>query len=142
MIRRNILCNEACPCGSGKKYQRCCYQRGVRWMKDEKGKFFRVVPLSEEWRQVLQKQRETIVKKHGRDPRPDERILEEVPHAEYLEHVMVETMKKAAIRPELIYAYEKTGRIVTEANQRYLTQAQRAEWQAALEEYRAKHSTR
>lgn len=142
MVRKKILRNEACPCGSGKKYQRCCYQRGVRWITDEKGQCFRVVPLFEEGRQVLQGQRETFVKKQGREPRPEERVFEDVPHAEYLEHVMVETMKKAAIRPELIYAYEKTGRIVTEANQRFLTKAQRAEWKAALLEYRSKFSRR
>lgn len=139
---KKILRNEACPCGSGKKYKHCCLKRGARWEVNEKGEFLRVLPLTQEGMELLQRQREGFVKRHGREPRPDERVFEDAPHAEYTEYVMVETMKKAGIRPELIYAYEKTGRIVTEANQRYLTQAQRAEWQAALEEYRTKYSTR
>ena len=100
---------------------------------------FRVLPLSGETREVFQKQREVFVRKHGRAPGPEDRVFEDLPHGEYMEHVMVETMKKVGIRPELVYAYEKTGRIVTEENQRFLTDAELAEWQAALEEYRTRY---
>ena len=142
MARKKILRNGTCPCGSDKKYKHCCLKEGIRWVVNEKGEFIRLLPLPEEGSQLLQNQRESFLKTHGRDPRPEERIFEDAPHSEYFEHVMVETMKQTGIRPELIYAYEKTGRIVTEANQRYLTKAQRAEWRAALEEYRTKHSMR
>jgi DNA-binding transcriptional regulator YhcF (GntR family) len=42
---------------------------------------------------------------------------------------------KAAVRPELIYAMRKTGRIVTESNQQLLTDDELQEWQDAIEEY-------
>jgi hypothetical protein len=51
---------------------------------------------------------------------------------------MVETMKRAGIDPALIYAYEKTGRLVTEDNQQLLSNADLAEWEAAIEEYENK----
>jgi len=44
---------------------------------------------------------------------------------------------KAAVQPELIYAMKKTDRIVTESNQRLLTDEELQEWQDAIEEYLA-----
>jgi len=47
-------------------------------------------------------------------------------------------MKKAGLDPAIIYAFEKTGLIVTEANERLISDKDRAEWEAAVREYRAK----
>lgn len=44
---------------------------------------------------------------------------------------------KAGVRPELIYAMRKTGRIVTESNQQLLTDDELQERQDAIEEYLA-----
>jgi len=44
---------------------------------------------------------------------------------------------KAGIRPELIYAMKKTGRLVTESNQHLLTNEELQEWRDATEEYLA-----
>jgi hypothetical protein len=44
---------------------------------------------------------------------------------------------QSGIRPELIYAMRKTGRIVTESNQYLLTDEDLQEWQDAIEEYLA-----
>lgn len=35
----------------------------------------------------------------------------------------------------MIYAFEKTGRLVTEENQDLLTEAELMEWEAAIDEY-------
>ena len=51
---------------------------------------------------------------------------------------MVEDMKAAGIDPAIIYAYEKTGRLVTEDNQQLLSDADLDEWDAAIDEYEAK----
>lgn len=59
--------------------------------------------------------------------------------AEELRKAMVDTMKRAGTDPELIYAFEKTGRIVSEANAHQLTREDLKEWDAAIEEYRSKH---
>jgi hypothetical protein len=29
MIHKKVSCNDPCPCGSGKKYKRCCYGKDV-----------------------------------------------------------------------------------------------------------------
>ena len=44
-------------------------------------------------------------------------------------------MKRANIDPAKIYAFEKTGRLVTEDNQGILTEADLLEWEAAIDEY-------
>jgi hypothetical protein len=56
--------------------------------------------------------------------------------------MMVEDMRAAGLDPAFIYAYEKTGRLVTEDNQQLLSDADLAEWDAAIEQYEMKHRGR
>ena len=55
--------------------------------------------------------------------------------ANELGHEMVKAMKKAGIRPEIIYAYEKCEFLVTEANRHLIDAEMMAEWKAAIDEY-------
>jgi hypothetical protein len=55
--------------------------------------------------------------------------------AEALEEAAVEGMVRAGIGPEKIYAFRRTGTLVSEDNWDLLTDEQRAEWVAALAEY-------
>jgi hypothetical protein len=64
--------------------------------------------------------REEFIDKHGREPGPNDPVFFDPPHPEHLEHMMVEDMKAAGLDPAFIYAFEKTGRIVTEQNQHLL----------------------
>jgi hypothetical protein len=45
-------------------------------------------------------------------------------------------LREAGLGPELIYAWQRTGRLVTQENRHLLSAAELAEWQAAIEEYR------
>jgi len=38
--------NEACPCGSGKKYRDCCWNKGFRLVRDSEGVIHKQIPLS------------------------------------------------------------------------------------------------
>jgi hypothetical protein len=87
---------------------------------------------------ILEQQRQKFVEKFGREPGPDDQIFFDMPHPEHIEHITVEAMKEAGFDPAIIYAYEKTGRLVTEDNQNLLSDAELDEWQAAIEEYEAK----
>lgn len=51
---------------------------------------------------------------------------------------VVNAMEKAGTPPQIIYAYRKTGLIVTESNRHLLGKADLAEWNAAIDEYYAK----
>lgn len=48
-------------------------------------------------------------------------------------------MVGAGVRPEILYAFDKTGRVVTDENAALLTVEDLAEWQAAIDEYRRAH---
>ena len=121
MSRRKVSHNAPCPCGSGKKYKKCCWGKGFDWEEDESGNLFKSAPISPEIAEVLNEQRRKFIEKHGREPGPNDQIFFDKPPLEHIEHQMVEAMKKAGIDPAIIYAYEKTGRIVTEQNQHLLS---------------------
>jgi hypothetical protein len=139
MSRKRISRNDPCPCGSGKKYKKCCFGKDFDFEEDDEGNLIKSVPISNEMAELLQEQRQKFIEKHGREPGPDDKIFFDMPHPEHLEHMMVEDMKKAGINPAIIYAFEKTGRLVTEDNQNLLSNADLDEWQTAIEEYEAKH---
>ena len=48
---------------------------------------------------------------------------------------MIAAMRAAGIRPELIYAYERTGLLLSEEGYKSLSAADKAEYDAAIDEY-------
>ena len=140
MARKRISRNAPCPCGSGKKYKHCCYGKGFEWQQDEEGGVYKSVPLSNEMADILEQQRQKFVEKYGREPGPNDPVFFDMPPVEQIEFQTVQAMKKAGIDPAIIHAYEKTGGLlVTEQNQHLIPDKDLAAWQAAIEEYRAKH---
>jgi hypothetical protein len=138
MARKKLSRNAPCPCGSGRKYKHCCYGKRFDYEEDDDGTVVKSVPLSPEMLDLLEAQRQRFIKKHGREPGPNDPVFFDMPHPEQVEHLTVQAMKQAGIAPAIIYAYEKTGRLVTEANQDLLSEADLAEWGAAIEEYEKK----
>ena len=142
MARKKVSRNTPCPCGSGKKYKHCCWGKGFDWEEDEARNTYQSIPMSPEVAEVLQEQRRRFIDKYGREPGPDDPVFFDMPPLERIEHQMVEAMKQAGLDPAIIYAYEKTGRLVTEQNQHLLPDSALDEWQAAIEEHQAKHGER
>lgn len=64
-----------------------------------------------------------------------EQMFADPPHPEYVEHLLVEEMKGIGVPPQFIYAFEKTGILLTEFNYDSLTDDQLEQWQAAIEEH-------
>jgi hypothetical protein len=103
------------------------------------------VPIAEVTRQALVKQLSAFREKFGRDPSPDDPVFfnpdadspEPVTSAQLdaLDHKMIEAMVEVGIPAEVIYAYKKIGRIVTQENEHLLSDQDREEWDAALGEY-------
>jgi hypothetical protein len=139
MAHRKISRNAPCPCGSGRKYKQCCLRKDFDWVEDDDGGIFKAVPISDELADVLEGQRQAFIAEHGREPGPDDLVFPDMPHPEHLEHQMIQLMKETGIDPAIIYAAEKTGRLVTEDNVNQLSDLELDEWEAAIEEYRAKH---
>jgi hypothetical protein len=141
MTRKRISRNAPCPCGSGKKYKHCCFGKGFQYVQDDAGGIYRSTPLSEEMKTILEEQRQKFSEKYGREPGPDDPVFFDMPPLEHVEHEMVQAMKAAGLDPAYIYAYEKTGLLVTEQNQHLIPEKDLDEWDAAIREYEAKHGT-
>src|SRR5271166_1326762 len=103
------------------------------------------VPLNAEAQRAIQEQKRRFREKFGRDAGPEDPIFFD-PDADTpqpispagLDEMMGQILSaagQAGIRPELIYAMRKTGRIVTESNQHLLTDEDLQEWQDTIEEY-------
>ena len=131
--RVKISRNDPCPCGSGAKYKRCCIDKGFTWVRDADGTVFREIPITEEMRELLELQKQKFIEKHGRPPGPDDPIFDEP--TEHVEHRIVETMKTAGIRPALVYAFEKSGVLVTEDNQHMVPTADLEKFTKAYHEW-------
>jgi hypothetical protein len=90
----------------------------------------------------LQRLRQEFIARHGREPGPDDPLFPDLPHPERLEALIVEGMKAAGLDPALVYAFEKTGLLVTGQNRHLIPDADLAQGEAATEEYEARHRER
>jgi len=64
----------------------------------------------------------------------DERLLSDEDVAK-VRSATVESMRAAGIRPALVYAYERTGLIVTRENRHLMSAADLDEWEDAIAEF-------
>jgi hypothetical protein len=106
-------------------------------------KGYRRVRMSKEMIQMLEEQKQRFRAKFGRDPRPedpviwDENATEPTPASvEDIHQTILSTLIAAGSPPEFIYAFNKTGRLVTESNQHLLSPGEYQEWVDAVEEFR------
>jgi hypothetical protein len=81
-------------------------------------------------------------RKFGRDPNDNDPILfdpdadDPVPLSdEKYERMMIEAMVEVGISQAMIFAFKRTGRIVTEMNKHLLTPEELREWNNAVDEY-------
>jgi hypothetical protein len=103
----------------------------------------RRIRLSPEARQGIERQLAAFREKFGRDPNDDDPILfdpdadDPVPLSDKkYERMMIEAMTEVGISKAMIFAFKRTGRIVTERNKHLLTAEELREWNDAVDEYR------
>lgn len=107
----------------------------------------RTLKLTPEMVEAFKAQREAFIAKFGREPGPDDPVFFD-PHADtpqpFSEASSIEMhgeiaaeMRAAGIREEIIYAYDRTGFLVTTENAKHMSRADIEEWNAAIDEYRA-----
>ena len=107
---------------------------------------YKSIALSPELAKGIQEQFRRFTEKFGRPPGPDDPVFFD-PSAdeprpildEVVDQHMLEAMHKAGVHPALIYAYQKTGRIVTRENRKHLTKADLKEWNDAFDEWHRLH---
>jgi hypothetical protein len=105
----------------------------------------KVIPLGPEAVAALKDLREAFIRRFGRPPGPGDPLFVDpeagTPRPIPLRRAHQDIRKllaRSGAPPEVIYAFEKTGRIVTEQNKRFLTRAEVREWDAAIREFKAK----
>jgi hypothetical protein len=104
---------------------------------------YRRVPMNKEMIGILDEQRERFKQQFGRYPGPEDPVIwdedaeQPTPASEeQIRQIILEAITAAGSPPEFVYAFEKTGHLVTEANMHLLTQAEYKEWCDAVDEYR------
>ena len=102
----------------------------------------RTIPIDAETQAALREQLARFRQKFGRDPGPNDPIFFDpemdtpIPmNLDKVQREIVQAMVKAGIAPEIIYATQKTGLILTEANADKMLPEDRAAWDEAIEEY-------
>jgi len=99
----------------------------------------RTIQMDSEMKDVLKKQKEKFIKTFGREPEDDDPVFFDEEGNALSERVLTdclsEAMRGAGVDPAFIYAWEKTGLIVTEMNIDKMPKARIKEWQDAVNEY-------
>lgn len=102
----------------------------------------RAVKLDPQTLSLLQQQIVRFRERFGREPGRDDPLFFDpdsiVPRPldlDKLTRESVDVMEKSGVRPELIYAFRKTGLIVSEGNLDKISPSALAEWEAAVAEY-------
>jgi hypothetical protein len=90
--------------------------------------------VSKDLAEFVDEQKRKFEEQHGREIGSGDRLFFDAPPLEHAKHFMVEAMKKAGLDPALIYAFEKTGMLVTEENQHLIPESDLDEWEAAIDE--------
>lgn len=129
--------NQACPCGSGKKYKRCCADKPLAFQRAGNGDYSIGVPLSDAALEIMEQGKREFVRHFERVPGEGDPIFlaRYLASPEDLEIEGAQLMEQAGVSPALIYAYKKTGYILTEENSRIATGAAIQEWEDAIREF-------
>jgi len=97
-------------------------------------------------KEAIEQQLKAFKKKFGREPRPNEPVFFDPNHPgpdpvqldeQKFTREALAAMKKAGTPPEIIFAYQRTGRILSEAQRDQYDQEIVDEWDAAIGEYYA-----
>ena len=135
--RKKLSRNAACACGSGKKYKHCCLGKDLDFLVDHEGQVLRRIRIGDDLTEALEDARDHFISVFGREPgRGDPVLLSRYLGSEQdLEDRTAELLEGADIPPEYVYAYRKTGLLVTEDNKSKHRDPALAEWDEAIQEF-------
>ena len=137
IMNKEISGNELGPCGSKKKYKRCCRKKDFTWARDEDGNICRVVSASDELIEEFHKSRKQFFDVFGRDSIQDDPLLLGkylVSDTDY-DNDLDQAMEAAGIDSAIAYACKKTGLLVSQQNINKLTDVEIEEWNDAITEF-------
>jgi hypothetical protein len=86
--------------------------------------------MSQELVEILERQREKFIARFGREAGPDDPISFVVPSDDEYDAAVTKAMEQAGVAPAVIYAFRRTGRIITKENAKFVPAAALEAWQA------------
>ena len=102
----------------------------------------KTIPIDQATAEAITQQKRLFREKFGREPGPEDPIffdpVSSVPEFQSQEETwraLVQAAGESGMDAALVYAMNKTGRIVTEQNMQFLTDAEIQEWNDAVDEY-------
>jgi hypothetical protein len=119
--------NDFCPCGSGKKYKKCCLEADERVL----------IPIDEKTKEILDRENERFKSIMGRDIGLEDPIMPsslKMSEDEYKEHVTA-MLREIDVDEAIIYAFNKLGFVVGETNEHLVTSTRKRQWNEAINEY-------
>ena len=113
----------------------CSYAKAAQLVQGPDGELAHELPIGPELGEILQRQREKFVAGYGREPGPDDPIFFDAPSDDEYDAAVTKAMEQAGVAPQVIYAFRKTGRIITEENAKFVPATALEAWQHAIDEY-------
>jgi hypothetical protein len=128
--------------------KRLAQRIGRRKRSHQVGEAEKIIPINPETAEIIAQQKKLFREQFGREPGPDDPLFLESSVAvqrflsdESTDEIwksLLQAVGDSGIDPAIVYAMNKTGRIVTEGNLKFLTDAELQEWNDAVNEYRQK----
>jgi hypothetical protein len=125
--------------------KRLAQRIGRRKRSHQVGEAEKIIPINRETAEIIAQQKKLFREQFGREPGPDDPLFFEpgvaVPQflsdesSDEIWKSLLQAAGDSGIDPALVYAMNKTGRIVTQQNMRFLTDADLQEWNDAVDEY-------
>jgi hypothetical protein len=140
-MRRPYPPNNFCPCKSGQKYKKCCQAKGIEYFIRPNGQVVKEAVLDSDGRAEFLRQKEAFVAEHGRQPTEEEEGILRMSggFADFSQVIEADLIKSGA-KEEVLYAFRKTGILVTRENESQVTPEELRRWESALLEYRRSNS--
>jgi hypothetical protein len=125
--------------------KRLAQRIGRRRRSHQVGEAEKIIPINHETAEVIAQQKKLFREQFGREPGPDDPLFFDpgvaapqflsVESQEEVWKSLLQAVGDSEIDPAIVYAMNKTGRIVTETNAQFLTDAELQEWHDAVDEY-------
>ena len=106
------------------------------------------IPINQETAEIIVQQKKLFREQFGHEPGPDDPLFFDpsiaVPQflsdesTDEIWKSLLQAAGDSGIDPAIVYAMNKTGRIVTETNVHFLADAELQEWNDAVDEYHQK----
>jgi hypothetical protein len=128
--------------------KRLAQRIGRRKRSHQVGEAEKIIPINHETAEIIAQQKRLFREQFGREPGPEDPLFFDpgVAAPQFLSDESTDEIWKSLLQvagdsgidPAIVYAMNKTGRMVTEANLEFLTDSELQEWNDAVNEYRQK----